>query len=730
MSGGTAERMLDHPMAVRVAGDHHAGFYRPRPGTGAAGGATAGVAVEAYRWGTLTAGAAVRTASMLLLLPFMLANLSVWLRPRPAGRVDVLSALCRVLAGTVTAAFVLSVVGVTLDLVGWQCVPYERCRADRAYLSWLSILPMGPRLALLALVPLLMLQVVWRVGAGSARAFEGFGPPPHTGSPGIAQDLASPGFWDDERTPAWLRQIHVAVGAGTVAASLVWGTPHAGGTGWPFLIPPVGLLLCCVVLLCVPVPVAGTLARRVSAPLRVATAGTTAVSLGYAATAGGVSGVSGQLPGYANAIAGLIAAQGVLLLLIAGVTAVDSSMTRRVGRPILRGLGTPVVAATSVTVASAFAATLVFRVADQLDRGTVPGPTRTDAPGVPPLEPAITYWWSALAGLAALMILAAAVGTALIHSRQRRRRIAERVVAVDYPDVPPQAAPRLAAVRQAIARSHVTEELGPVLIAFFLIAALGLATITLDVLGLGPSRFTAELGAQRAEGDLVTAYVTDGGIWIISLLVIGFLLLAYRSYRSADTRRAVAALFDLGDFWPRTVHPFAPPCYAARAVPELTRRVSGLAGRNRVVISGHSHGSVLAVAMILQLPPQVRDRVALLTHGSPLGRIYAHLYPAYLGESTMCEVGDRLGWRWRNLWRETDPVGGPIFDPRGAGPPCRAAAGRVDIRLPDPVGVLIDPADTVPPPLERHQPYQTQPAYQRVVRELIDRVSRDDVSRE
>ncbi|MEE3922746.1 hypothetical protein V2I01_43325 [Micromonospora sp. BRA006-A] len=42
--------IVDHPIAARVAGDGHAGFYRVREGLGTAGGATAGVVVEAYRW--------------------------------------------------------------------------------------------------------------------------------------------------------------------------------------------------------------------------------------------------------------------------------------------------------------------------------------------------------------------------------------------------------------------------------------------------------------------------------------------------------------------------------------------------------------------------------------------------------------------------------------------------------------------------------------------------------
>src|SRR3954447_5182470 len=120
VSGTPAEEMLDRPLIVQVAGDGEAGFFRPRTEYGATLG-PGGARLEAYRWGNLTAGAAAR-AFWLLLLPFTLANVMVWLRPPAVGTGRrVVHGLCRIFALSISATFVLAAIGLSLDLVAWQC---------------------------------------------------------------------------------------------------------------------------------------------------------------------------------------------------------------------------------------------------------------------------------------------------------------------------------------------------------------------------------------------------------------------------------------------------------------------------------------------------------------------------------------------------------------------------------------------------------------------------------
>ena len=127
------------------------------------------------------------------------------------------------------------------------------------------------------------------------------------------------------------------------------------------------------------------------------------------------------------------------------------------------------------------------------------------------------------------------------------------------------------------------------------------------------------------------------GSWLIGVGFLLFVTWGRRAYKDPSARRTIGILWDVGTFWPRAAHPFAPPCYAERAVPDLTWRMATwtAATGGRLVISGHSQGSVLAAAAVWQLTAAVRGRVALLTYGSPLERLYGRWFPAHFGPAAL-----------------------------------------------------------------------------------------------
>ncbi|MFI7578686.1 hypothetical protein [Micromonospora sp. NPDC049497] len=722
VSGMRAGTLLDRPLVVRVAGDRDAGFYRPRPGFGEATG-PGGAILEAYHWSNLTASNVARGLMQLLLLPFMLSNLAIWSRPSGPGSGAFVKALCRLLGATLTGMFVLTLASVSLDLVAWQCASYAACTAGRAPLSWLGSLPVGPRLALLAMVPIIAIWVVSGFSARAGRRYEGFSAT--AGSGGDRLDASD--FWHTAALVARLRLIHVAIAFGTLDASLllVFVLRAPRGVGIGLLVAAVTLLVAALVLLCVPgLTDTGTAHAGAATAVRVlgwAAGALTVLTLAYAALLGSVAAEPGRLPGHARMVDGFVGMQAVLLVMLAAVVVLRRHRADESPKAFC-GLGSPLLASAAVGLGAALSAALVYRTADVLDRGAVP--TTMRAISNAPLQPPATFRWAALGTIAAVLtvLIGAFVGSRL--TRSRRHEEAAKTIEQDFRHTPPDTQPQIRKVRDIIVRARLAERLSPLLCAYLVLTVLSLVAAGLDLAGFGPIRLAARLTGNGSTVARTMFYLTDVGTYLVELIALGILIIGVLAYRSADLRGIVTVLWDLGSFWPRTAHPFAPPCYAERALPEMARRIQALAGKGGVLLSGHSHGSVMAAATILQLPPETLRRVALLTYGSPLGRLYARLFPAYLGDEVLREVGDRVGWRWVNLWRHTDPTGGWIFSPHSPGEPPRAegAQGGVDCRLRDPRSVSVDPMDTVPPPIEGHWPYHTNDRYAAAVADLAGRL--------
>lgn len=267
--------LLDRPHVQQVAGDHRGGFYRPRP-ENHEGGESGGVTLEAYRWNNLPAGNAVRTLSMVILLPFMLINLAIWMRPAGAGSDPVIKALCRLLALSLTGMYVQSMVGIALDVIAWKCMSSPECLAGRSWLSWLGGRPAGLRLAVLALAPAAAISLLWGLSARPALPSDVFRA---ADQPRAADRLTAVGRWDNEPLVGRLRSIHVAAAFATLDLSLLGARAAKGlSIGTVALTATAGLLLVtCAVLLCIPpltAPTEGRLDRLVSV-LRTFTLGLT-----------------------------------------------------------------------------------------------------------------------------------------------------------------------------------------------------------------------------------------------------------------------------------------------------------------------------------------------------------------------------------------------------------------------------------------------------------------------
>lgn len=250
---------------------------------------------------------------------------------------------------------------------------------------------------------------------------------------------------------------------------------------------------------------------------------------------------------------------------------------------------------------------------------------------------------------------------------------------------------------------------------------------------------------------LVSSYPIGYRIGAVVLLGIlgGTLWLGRRTYADIGTRKKIGILWDVGSFWPRATHPLAPPCYGERAVPDLTRRVEyyckkssevGGADSSRVVLSCHSQGSIIGAATLMQLTFENSEKLSFVTYGSPLRRMHARCFPAYFGPDTLCRIGilirsggeavttpitasveERRRWRWRNLYRPTDPVGGPVFMARRVQhiPPQRPP-DDVDWNLRDPLYFDERPDNTCYDASSGHSNYPLDPGYAAALANLLD----------
>ncbi|CAM5307882.1 Integral membrane protein OS=Streptomyces violarus OX=67380 GN=FHS41_005154 PE=4 SV=1 [Streptomyces violarus] len=78
-----------------------------------------------------------------------------------------------------------------------------------------------------------------------------------------------------------------------------------------------------------------------------------------------------------------------------------------------------------------------------------------------------------------------------------------------------------------------------------------------------PGRGAATYGLVHGAAETAQAL----GSWLIGLGFILFVTWGRRAYKDAAARRTIGILWDVGTFWPRAAHPFAPPCYAGAPSP-------------------------------------------------------------------------------------------------------------------------------------------------------------------
>lgn len=734
VGGATPEKMLNDPRTVRVTGDDTAAVFRrvddekaedrPVDPDGAP-------VREAYVWCNLTSGNGTR-ALWLLLLPFMVVNLAHWMRPtarnRP-GTVRLYGLLVRLAGLTLTVLLVAAACEVALDLTAWQCAGTRACAEAHSWLGFLSPTESdggwwsepGRRLALAAVVPAALTGLLWFLSRRTWSAYESQKPLTHAPEPAdenIRTALGRPGFWYGRRLVARLRAAHTAAGLLTVAAALGSAAArHDREPGGPAALEALSRLLD-VALIAGAVAVVWVVCRRgrtekrldqeLDARLVRLLPGAALALLLLTAVYAGWSRPgwrsTGRLPG--DTTFGTIALLQGLLVLVLAVVAHLLYRAHPDPRAAMRGFAGPAVATLACALGGVMSGGVSQRVADWLDGtgGTIEGPP-------------VLLTWQASVIPAALLVVLGLVGWLARRTLQLRRGELE-AVEQDYADGSRQPLDdtRTRRIASTRAMAALTDRAPRIL------GITSAATLLLGAAALTGAQLTDDTPGDASHGSYA---VVQGaaetaqalGSWLIGVGFLLFVTWGRRAYKDASARRTIGILWDVGTFWPRAAHPFAPPCYAERAVPDLTWRMATWTEETggRLVISGHSQGSVLAAAAAWQLKPSVRKRVALLTYGSPLERLYGRWFPAHFGPAALTSLHHDVAC-WRNLYRLTDPIGGPVHLPGDCGPEVDRAP------LKDPLSYGRTKKHPLPAPILGHSDYQADPAFAEEREELLKRL--------
>jgi hypothetical protein len=395
--------------------------------------------------------------------------------------------------------------------------------------------------------------------------------------------------------------------------------------------------------------------------------------------------------------------------------AVAGGFSAGVGLWAAQLVGTPVRSASAAACAIGFRAKVLgsggsdvqalFDACDEKKRAQLPSlpadfETLVDRYGAdtPIMVPPGYFTAAIVFSLLVLLLIALAVPLWLSYIPRRARDDTDGVIK-DYPGSPDaKARERALAVARDRVLASLTDSMPPVLAGFAVTAIAAFLAVVLVGLFGGFARLPVWLPG-----------LSTVAVAALSAAAAGIVGLAVAATRDREKRRMVGVLWDVITFWPRANHPLTPPCYSERTVPELVGQLWYLAANHRhVVLTGHSQGSIIAAATVLQADAAGLPRTGLLTFGCPLRRLYARNFPAYFGHNTVEAVRAREPNRWINLWAMTDPIGSWVLVNDNA--VMADAKAKLDCRLLD-VTCLDREARGNYPPICGHSGFWTRPEY-------------------
>jgi hypothetical protein len=787
VSGTPPESMLESAHVLQVAGDAWGRFFRPVDGVGEEQQAVEGRTLEGYHWGKYTSGSAMK-GLWLILIPFGMVNAAAFMLPDPGAsrRNRALHtsalALIRGLAIGLTCTFALTAGLIAVDLVGFSWA---------SGVAWLSAVGLRWTVSIGLLVAGGVLLLLFAMGNENRAA--DFDPPPvHA----IADVPAPRGmsrleFFTETQSAPILGRLHLAMGWSVLAllGSMVWrsiadqvtGTPHED-LRLVVQVASIGLILLIagiVVALGDPEQAINAttdhfyfpVLPQVSKILMVVSGALLVACFVLLTTTRPNPDIVLLNPIDVDRYTKLLptACTGVMFLLFVACwllgrgTRPSLAGTPGPFRRYARGLAAWAASSAGLFMGVGFCAAFDLGVGKLVGRGA-----QTD------LIYRIAYVW----GITTVILVAAGVcvGATLFV----RRHHYEREIQADYQrltsptlrhDAPPGF---LTSISLGRLLANLKWYVAAVVIFFAVTGTVMTVVTCLEMFQVSLPGALAWISqgrdVQRVSGpDVIVARQSH---WFAVLYNIGtfaligaagyMFVLGRRALRTESARRGLNVVWDVISFWPHSVHPFVPPSYAQFAVRDLRRRIRHHLllppvvpapaveepvpdDAPRVVLSAHSQGSLIAIATLLWLSEAERSRVALVTYGSQLQVAFPRGFPAYVDFRLLRLVRARLGNRWINLYRETDPIAGPVLSwdrstiPAAPGAPTShrlgAAGSQADViegstgrRESGPDWRVLDPPPVDPmlqttavTHLSKHSGYPASSDYGAALRDLLSR---------
>ena len=715
VGGSAPDAILGDLAPEQVSGDGVAGFYRSSDHRASAEDQDAGRDVdrhvEVFSWGGLTSRSRIRVL-WLALLPFLFANLAGWMCP-PGTRTSawrfrlhrLTAGLCA-LALTVNAALIAVLISADVNAYQVPRAGVARNQWWLAPLRWHFVAGHPARQVTLGVLVVVLFVLVLLWVAKRSWRYEQVRPPYRVedGPPGkprkaaadtLVNGLADQEFWDGEGTVRLLSWLHVAAVGGFLAIvlgvtvrALRGGSPDVSPLGWAGVTLGAATIVVAVGYLVLDAldtpsmapgpsggtPVLGALAGKLRGLVvwLLIPAGAGLICSGWFAwlQPAAHSVRTADLPGMAGVTGWtvLAIAVAVALALISMLLGLQYSRGTLVGGPW-------------VTLMLGFGTLNILLLGAEIWVAHLVGPVTSDAATALSAKPGQIYLPYLITSGVPLLVWAVVLAVVAFGAAEAIRWLWAAKLPTDMAEEYEEDAAEFTGPLPEWLKVWYMPGLTPfrppgdktgndgggknwarqITRVQFLARAPHDATWLLWVIIGGQLVMAVCVWQLHIQPPVL---VRNIGIALAGLVLPALAAFLYSAWSDPTKRRAIGVLWDVGTFWPRSYHPLSPPCYTERAVPDLQRRMWWLHdNEGRVVLVAHSQGAVLATAALVQ--PDCRpadDEVALITFGSPVGKLYRWGFPAYFDAPLVGALvpGGGPADGWRNFYYPTDPIGGPV----------------------------------------------------------------------